>query len=163
MYKCVARLSTHSGTLCIYSIGALSVVLEKFIPTADHHLGIERLNASIVQDTGPPAVPSPHSGLYEGFTAPQWAAYAKHKQHIASTVCRKHGELKAQMARLTQRDPLAESDPWQRCASKLQYCAEVANEDSKSAFFHVDAWSSWVPVHASPSPPGALVPADITR
>ena len=37
------------------------------------------------------------SALFEGFSASQWAAYAKQKSKIASSVCRANGWLKAQL------------------------------------------------------------------
>ena len=52
--------------------------------------------------------------LVEGFTAEQWAVYAKNKSAIATRMCKENGMLKSRLVEkgisVSQDDPL--SDPW---------------------------------------------------
>ena len=89
---CIASFASHSGVLHLYTDKALEAVVNKI------------------------AVDGARDKL-EGFDILEWAAFAKKKSNIASSICKELGRLKTCMSASTPSrrcdlDPLHQSDPW---------------------------------------------------
>ena len=89
---CSASFASRSGVLHLYTDMALEAVINKI--SADRACG-----------------------KVESFNIQQWAAFAKKKSNIASSICKELGRLKASQSvsripRGCDLDPLHQADPW---------------------------------------------------
>ena len=55
---------------------------------------------------------APTDSMYEGFSAEQWAQFARRKSRIASSICRANGKLKAETSRKEQPPGASSSNRW---------------------------------------------------
>ena len=132
--QCIATRLLDQHILELDTIAAVAAVVSQLnVATSGD------LNSAPVEDM-----------LVDGFTAEQWAAYARKKSAIASRKCKENGLLKAQLACAscagcsrrsfdcdrTQEDPLFARDTW---FSTTLACAASIREGISSA---ADAWSS---------------------
>ena len=77
----IARLDSACGSLYMYDITALEVLVSK-LPQIE------------------PALSTPEPVLFEGFSGESWAHYAKKKAKIATSVCKTNGLLRTQLVEL---------------------------------------------------------------
>ena len=96
---CIASFASRSGQLHIFTKEALETVIDKISMEST----VDKL---------------------EGFDITQWAAFAKKKSNIASSICKELGRLKASQSVFThaqacENDPLCRSDPWAGASFKL--------------------------------------------
>jgi len=133
---------SQCGQLYVYTLEALQVVLDKFsIPLDSSAIGDKYTEQNgfrklIVGDNMP-------GSFYEGFTAQQWATYAKKKSSIASQVCRENGKLKASLnstppLKLSSvdrdmNDQVFDCDPWASAVPSPRGCASALD----------DLWLNW--------------------
>lgn len=128
---CIAALRLGCHFLEVYTLDALNAVLGQLLVAT--HVDL-------------PSVPS-EPALVDGFTAEQWAAYARKKSAIASKKCKENGFLKAQLVDASKASPALNDhvdrvhlhDPWS--GTKL---TSVASSVGDRCSNH-DAWSSWNP------------------
>ena len=128
----LAVLSSASGLLHIYTDTALKLLLES-----------EIAHRAVAPSSPPVAVPD----LVDGFSAQEWATFARKKCAIASSVCRLNGALKKHLAdgipmknhksMVTHEDALQLHDPWLNAKSELVSQSPAPTVD--------DLWSTWNP------------------
>ena len=160
-----ALFQTECGDLVVYDCEALSKVVAA-LPRRDHLRPASNLSA-------PPPAPPPLE-VIDGFTASQWASYAKLKASIASRMCRENGALKKQALFQTncstpvgfsmktlqgqrdqknnsedRRDELFEHDPW-HSEKEPANTMEDAETSANSFLPGADAWSTWKVSSATP-------------
>ena len=124
--------------------------------------------------SSPAGGPNTSSDKLDGFTLAEWAAFARKKASIASSVAKLNGELKSKLARASSRDGWFCNDPWADSAKtrdgelNAQMASSVDTYPERSgdllnkfdpwagATFHgtkakesptdgADAWSQWIP------------------
>ena len=129
---CIASLATHSGQLHIFTEKALEIVIDR-IP-------LDRTD-----------------GKLEGYDIFQWAAFAKKKSSIASSICRELGSLKASrsasaLVQDCNLDPLCRSDPWAGASFKLSDSASKQPGDEAAVHeHHMEKAPLWQKYFSRPS------------
>ena len=94
----------------------------------------------------------PDNKWLDGFSMEQWAAYAKLKSRVASSVSKDNAKLKSPIkarppydAKDSFRhvvDPVFEADPWQ--AARATLGTDRASAKSSCDSVREDAWSKWL-------------------
>jgi hypothetical protein len=129
---CLASLATRSGQLHIFTEKALEIVIDR--------------------------IPLDHTdGKLEGYDIFQWAAFAKKKSSIASSICRELGSLKASRSAFAHEqdgnlDPLCRSDPWAGASFKLSDSAsKQPGDDAAFHEHHMEKAPLWQKYFSRPS------------
>ena len=72
---------------------------------------------------------------FEGYTAEEWAMFARRKAAIASHVCRENGQLKSKLN--AKDDSVFEGDPW-HCAAMTK---ATQHGNCTNRKYHPNDWS----------------------
>jgi len=107
---CIASFASRGVLLHLFTQQALETVLDK---------------NSVMRD----------EDKLDGFDIHEWAAFAKKKSSIASSICKELGRLKASQsatvdARYRDLDPLCVADPWAGASFKLGACRSKHEDES---------------------------------
>ena len=109
----LACLESTCGWLHIYDNSALQIIVDSMLKVSS-------------------ATPLLQEDVFEGYPAAQWAAHAKRKSSVASSVTRLNGQLKAKLASLSNQDVVYNADPW-----------VGTSPPPKIHTPSFDAWSGW--------------------
>jgi len=159
----VAILMSTQGPLHIFSasvvmsiINGPPAIIETLVPGSGTSTGLALSTCSTNTKTS-------NSDTLDGFTIVEWAAYARRKAKIASTMCKANGCLKAKLQELNasradkcfahdaardhgtevvedSNDMLQSADPWLNATSAKPVLVEQKP----------DAWSLWTPTNWAP-------------
>jgi hypothetical protein len=147
----IAILVTTRGPLHIFSASGLRELVG-VLPTFQG-----KKTGQNVPEVLPADNSAEHHALYEGYTAKQWALYAKHKSKVASSVCKQNGHLKLLLTSTPDTkkrdgnmdarcDPFVANDPWviAQCCPSWRNSKQVrAALASPCDLWQDDAWSKW--------------------
>ena len=119
---CIASFASRSNQLHIFTEKALETVIDQ-ISMESTYLKLE------------------------GFDISQWAAFAKKKSNIASSICKELGRLQAFQSVFTrtqacENDPFFRSDPWVGASLKLDASRSKPGDNAQSPFSARRAQSS---------------------
>jgi hypothetical protein len=177
--RCVAILRSSCGDWVFYDYNALQVAMTAHtmsgvgssLVTKQHDVEVARTTLGC---SSPAGGPNTSSDKLDGFTLAEWAAFARKKASIASSVAKLNGELKSKLASASSRDGWFCNDPWADSAKtrdgelNAQMASSVDTYPERSgdllnkfdpwagATFHgtkakesptdgADAWSQWIP------------------